>query len=131
MELVFEPGNGTDLLPFGLKRTNIKADVLAQLESQTPPGEPEIDMYRSEGLILGYDTADRLEFIEVTHPSSCLLGGIALLGDLKNVLVSMSAQGHKAPFEDGSYDFKDLGIVLYCPSGTIESAAIYQEGYYD
>ena len=44
---------------------------MSGLDFHTPVGEPETDMYRSEGLILGFDDRSELEFVEVIPPSRC------------------------------------------------------------
>ena len=131
MELIFEPGIGADILPFGINRQDVRSQVLAGLPFDTPPGEPETDMFKSEGLILGYDDENQLEFVEVISPSSLVYAETDLLGNLEFVLASLLELGHRSSLEDGSYDFKSLRLILYCPKGYIESASIYKEGYYD
>ena len=132
MKLVFQPPFGAERLPFGTPRDEVRSGILKGLTFWTPPNEPENDMYKSEGLILGFDDKELLEFIEVISPSSCSYAGMDLLGiPLDNLLEEMASRGHTSESAHGSHNFLDLGIVLYCPGGEIESASIYREGYYD
>lgn len=132
MELDFQPSKGTDKLLFGMTRTEIRALTLRGKPFRVPSNEPESDMYEGEGLILGYDDKDTLEFVEVVLPSTCRFSGIKLLGrSLADVLEDMRQLGHVSHYEDDSHSFAELGIVLFCPDGKIGSASIFREGYYD
>ncbi|GAA4441888.1 hypothetical protein [Bremerella cremea] len=132
MELDFKPHMGTDLLPFGTPRSEVRDVVLEGKRFVTRTSEPRNDFYVSDGLILGYDDQDTLEFIEVFSPSKATFDGIALTDKAtKEVIGEFEKRGHQVPFDDGSYDFRELGIIFYCPEKRIESSSIYREGYYD
>lgn len=132
MDLEFQPLGGADKLRFGTKRNEIRNFVLEGKSFRTPPNEPENDMYEGEGLILGYNGEDELEFIEVVSPSTCQFSGISLIGrSLTEVLEEMRQHGYVSLFEGDSHSFAELRIVLFCPEGNIGSASIYTEGYYD
>ena len=132
MELEFKPPKGTDRLLFGTPRTEIRAIALRGTNFRTPPSDPENDMYEGEGLILGYDDKDELEFVEVVMPSTCHFSGISLIGrPLTDVIQDMRQRGYISHIEDDSHKFDELGIILFCPEGRIGSASIFKEGYYD
>ena len=132
MDLEFTPPSGTDKLPIGKARREDRNHILNGIAYVTPLNEPENDMYESEGLILGFDAHDELEFVEVIPPSTCHFFRSILLGRTAHeVLEDIQRHGHIPQFEDDSYNFKDLGIILYCPGKVIGSASVYPKGYYD
>ncbi|MFN3149943.1 hypothetical protein [Bremerella sp.] len=132
MELEFKPHDGTDQLPFGTSRGEIRDGHLAGKRCVTRRSIPSDDMYPKDGLKLGYDSAEELEFIEVFPPATCQYSGIQLVGSsTKRVLAELEKLGHTTEYDDDSYNFAGLGIILYCPDKKVESASIYKQGYYD
>lgn len=131
MNLVLEPQVGASNLLFGVSRNDVRsALVVGKLE--TKDMEPENDFYESEGLILGYDEKDELEYIEIIKPSTVEYKGTSFFSlSLSKCIAEMNSSGHTSELEDGGYNFKDIGIAFYCPQGVLESVSIYREGYYD
>jgi hypothetical protein len=115
---------------FGKNRSDIRS--ILDLPYKTKISEPENDFYEGCGLILGYDANDELEFIEVIPPSSAEYSGLEFFTHtLDEVLSQMRDLGFSSEFEDGGYNFEDIGITFYCPHKRLESVSLYREGYYD
>lgn len=130
MHLVLEPNVGADLLKFGTERK--KVQNLLQDKPVKKSFEPENDFYENKGLILGYDDDDRLEFIEITQPSTAEFEGINFFSLApKDCINEMKKKGYSAPFDDGGYNFDSVGVALYCPQDQLESVSIYKKGYYE
>ncbi|MEW4452065.1 hypothetical protein AB1L30_05205 [Bremerella sp. JC817] len=88
MELELKPHVGTDLLPFGTPRSEVRDGLLAGKQFVTRTSEPRNDFYVSDGLILGYDDQDTLEFIEVFSPSKATFDGIELTDKATKVVIA-------------------------------------------
>ena len=132
MRLDLEPFVGALPLRFGASRRDVRDSVLAGLTFWGKPDEPENDFYEKEGLILGYNEDDLLEFIEITRPSSCSLYGTDFLDmPIDSALLEMQGHGHSTSLEDASYDYRDIGIVFFCVDDRMASVSIYARGYYD
>jgi hypothetical protein len=69
MNFVLEPNRGAPPFLLGMSRSQVRP-LLAERRLMTVPTEPENDKYPDDGLILGYDPGDRLEYIEVIKPSA-------------------------------------------------------------
>ncbi len=132
MKLTFEPNRGAEpLLIFGVDRSTVRRS-LSPLAFRTKATEPESDFYETEGLILGYDNRDRLEFVEVFPPSTAEFKGLPLLeSTVDEVFEHLRHLGYSSEFDDGGYEFSSIGLAIYCPAGRIESASVFREGYYD
>jgi hypothetical protein len=131
MHLELEPNRGANSLLFGKRRDEVRR-TLGHLVFTTKPHEPQNDFCEKEGLILGYDEQDELEFIEIVKPSSAEFRNIRFFElDLPDVLARMRSLGFSADYDDGGYNFTSIGIALYCPQGELESVSLYREGYYD
>ena len=130
MKLPLEPNIGAGPFRFGTSREEIRA-FLPGVPS-VKKAEPENDFYEHEGLILGFDGENALEFIEIIPPSIASYDDLDLFqASLSECLDRMKKNGHIALFKDGSYDFGKIGIIFYCPAGELESVSVYKRGYYD
>jgi hypothetical protein len=130
MKFQLNPHIGADPLMFGMSRDVVRA-ILSSSELLTKSAEPENDFYIDEGLILGYDESDELEYIEFTLPSSVGFSNVNYFDDeLSVILEKMNMIIPGVKFEDGGYNYKPLGIAIYSPLGKVESVSIYREGYY-
>ena len=130
MHLEFEPNVGAGQLRFGIGRSQVR-----KLLPSTPiinSMEPENDFYESEGLILGYDLNEQLEYIEVIRPSSATYKEIEFFSlNLCDCLTKMKNRGYSAPYDDSGYNFETIGVSFYCPQENLESVSFYKKGYYD
>jgi len=130
MHYVLEPNLGAGALKFSKNRDEIRRLFLSVPITKTR--EPENDFYEKEGLILGYDESDELEYIEIIEPSTAEYRSINFFSlSLNDCLNQLYKCGLKEPYDDGGYNFPAVGIVLYCPQGDIESVSLYRKGYYD
>lgn len=77
MILIIEPKSGTDLIKFNEKRMLVRQKIESSFFIQE--SEPEYDFYVDEGLILGYNKDDFLEYIEIIHPSKAIYQKVDLL----------------------------------------------------
>jgi hypothetical protein len=131
LHLKFEPNIGAAPLNFGASRNAVRTS-LAPLTPRMHATEPENDFYTANGLILGFDRQDNLEFIEVFPPSSAEFGEIRFFEEsLPRILMSLAGMGFLYKEIHGAYRFNTVGISLYCPNQTIESASLFRAGYYD
>lgn len=131
MHLKFEPTIGAGMLAFGVDRSVLRAR-LAPLVPNTQVVEPENDFYTREGLILGFDRQNRLEFIEVFPPSTAEFGQIQFFKKpFPQVLANLTGMGLSYRETHGAYRFDSVGISLYAPKKTIESASLFKPGYYE
>ncbi len=122
---------GADPLLFGMSRAGVRA-ILTGSDLLTKSTEPENDFYPREGLILGYDENDELEYIEFTPPASVSYSDVEFFKDeFSVVLKKMDKKVPGINFEDGGYNFESLGIAIYSPIGKVESVSLYRTGYYD
>lgn len=87
-------------------------------------------MYPSFGLSFDFRADDSLSFVQIFRPLACKYRKVNLLGRLSSVLDKLARMGFEAEFKDGSYDYSELGIVLWCPDKRIETASLYIPGYY-
>jgi len=134
MHFILEPHIGAISqnlsLEFGMKRDRVRS--FFQLPPSIKPVEPENDFYESEGLILGYNSDDKLEYIEIIKPSTAEFKKINFFViSLSDCLDKMKNLGFTASFEDGGYNFESIGLAFYCPHDILESVSLYQEGYYE
>lgn len=128
---VFESNVGAAPLAFGGQRADIRV-LLERYPHKLFTTNPENDYYTGNGFILGYDEEDKLEYIEVFRPAVAVFDGFRLFDcGLRECLVALKMRGLEAPLNDASYDFPNVGLIMYCTRGAIvESASIYREGYY-
>lgn len=131
MHLKLEPNVGANSLVFGTMRNDIRK-LLEGTDLITKSVEPENDFYETEGLILGYDEIEELEFIEIIKPSTVEFKNINFYSlSLSDCIDEMRKYGYIAEFDDGGYNFEAIGVALYCPQKILESVSIYRKGYYD
>lgn len=130
MNFLLEPNVGTNFLKFGMQRHEIRD--LIHAKPMTKEIEPENDFYENEGLILGYDRNQALEFIEIIRPSTVEFKNINFFSlNLSSCITEMKKIGFVAPFADGGYNFETICMSLYCPQDKLESVSLYKKGYYD
>jgi hypothetical protein len=126
--LVFEPNSGASPFLFGSPREELRRLVPA--EPRVAPSQPQYDKYARLGLILGYDTADRLNYIEVFLPSTAHYDGEDLNSAPMEELVRKLAE-EKRYFElGGTLIFTKYGIALGI-HGDTRSASLFTAGCYD
>jgi len=131
MHLTIEPNRATQPLVLGTPRDAVR-QALAPLQPTVQPDEPENDFYLDDGLILGFDASERIEFIEVTPPSTVALCGLDPFGlGIRKLLPALEKSGWKPETVAGCYRFEPLGVSLYCASGKLQSVSVYKAGYYD
>ena len=130
MHFKLEPHRGANPLVFGQNRNEVRR-LLGNLVFTTKRNEPENDFYPKEGLILGYDKKDELEFFEIISPSSAELQDVLFFElNLPDLLEKMRSLGFSSSYEDGGYNFIAMGLALYCPREKLESVSLYRDGYY-
>lgn len=130
MHFEFVPNIGAGPVAFGADRNTVRSR-LTPLVPRTQPTEPENDFYHRDGFILGYDKDNKLEFIEVFSPSTAEYGGVQLLsGSVSEMMTRLASMGHSYNEIHGAYRFDSIGISLYCPRQSIESASLFKAGYY-
>jgi hypothetical protein len=131
MHVIFEPNVGAGPLTFGADRYLVRAR-LAPLVPKTQAAEPENDFYTKQGLVLGFDPHNKLEFIEVFPPSTAEFAQILFFEEaLSRVLARLTGMGLSCKEIHGALRFESVGISLYCPNQAIESASLFRVGYYD
>lgn len=130
MHLIVHPHFGAGPFSFGSAR-KVNREIVGS-DPLTKVSEPENDFFPSDGLILGYDEKDALEFVEIIRPSKADLEEIKFFEiDLLSCLDRLKKNGLVSKFDDGGYNFPSIGLALYCPNGHLESVALYRDGYYD
>ena len=128
----FTINNQRQSKPFalGTDRSEVR-NILANAIFRTKSTEPENDFYLKEGLILGYDGIDKLEFIEIFPPSTAEFLGVRFFdSSLPSVLNQLQTIGLVASFEFGCYRYDAFGLSLFCPENKIESVSLFRKGYY-
>ncbi|MCF6252057.1 MAG: hypothetical protein L3J75_12415 [Methylococcaceae bacterium] len=130
MHFLLEPNVGANNLKFSVQRNTIRN--LIETKPLTKINEPENDFYEKEGLILGYDENDELEYIEIIRPSTAEFQKINFFSiNLSSCVNEMKKSGFVAPFDDGGYNFESIGLTFYCPQDILESVSLYRSGYFD
>jgi hypothetical protein len=89
-------------------------------------------MYTDSAIMLSYDAADELNFIEIGGQTDVVWDGIALTGQpLGSVLASLDTKGVQAEFDgDAIFGFRAFGIGLFtsAPDETdepVEGVSVY------
>ena len=126
--LVFEPNSGASPFLFGSAREELRKLVPA--EPAVIPGEAQYDKYGLLGLFLGYDTADRLNYIEVFLPSTAHYDGDDVNSAPLEELARKLADEKRYFNLGGTLIFTKPGIVLGDHGGT-RSASLFTAGLYD
>lgn len=111
------PWVGTECVRFGDSRKEIRERLGSFSSFRRSSGESPIDHYSSIGLMLHFDEADRLDFIEATAASGLSFSGVQLLArpfgevlaDLRSRSVDFSPDGSGCVLEG-------YGIELYTPA---------------
>jgi hypothetical protein len=130
MHFSFESDIGASPLTFGADRTVVRAG-LSPLVPKTQATEPENDFYTKEGLIVGFDKNNKLEFIEVFPPSTAQFGEVRFFDKpFPQILADLRSMGLSYREIHGAYRFDSVGISLYAPNKTIQSASLFKPGYY-
>jgi hypothetical protein len=130
MHLIIQRDRSIAPFALGSTRDQIRA-LLKDCELTTQPMELENGFYTQEGLVLGYTSDDRLEFIEVFSPSTAEFLGIALVNSPTDVtVVKLGELDLKPAFHAGCIRFDDIGLSLFAPGKRIESVSVYRDGYY-
>ncbi|MBL9083761.1 MAG: hypothetical protein JNK76_18230 [Planctomycetales bacterium] len=130
MNLKINLGKGAGDLTFGNARADVRSR-LGKLSLSTKAQEPENDFYSHDGLILGYDAEDKLEFIEVFPPSGIHYHDVNFFEErLPNLLERLASLGLTLVEQSGGYRCPE-GIAIFCPRGHVESVSVFREGYYD
>ncbi len=132
MKLILQPNIGAEPFLFGEQRSYIRGLISAQ--PKTKSFEPENDFYKDEGIILGYDSNDQLEFIDVSDKCIVEFQGVQFFSlQLQDCLDQMRQLGYSAPYDavGAGYDFSSIGLGLYCEERVIKGVSIYALGYYD
>jgi hypothetical protein len=131
MHFKFEPNVGAQPLTFGADRTAMHS-LLAPLVPKAKITQPENDFYIKQGLILGFDRQNKLEFIEVFPPSTAEFSDVHFFGEtVSQILTRLTDLGLSHKKILGTYRFDSVGISLYCPNQVIESASLFRAGYYE
>lgn len=131
MQFAIEPNVGATPLQFGSVRANVRA-LLAGFSRSQHAAEPENDFYSSDGLILGYDKDDLLEFIEIFPPSSAEFAGVSVFQvELAAFVTKLIEAGGKPAPLSGGQRFPELGVANFCPQKKLESVSVYRREYYD
>jgi hypothetical protein len=126
--LVFEPNGGASPFLFGSAREELRSLVSA--EPRVAPSQPQYDKYARLGLILGYDTADRLNYIEVFLPSTAHYDGDDLNSAPMEELVRKLADEKRYFDLGGTLIFTKYGIALGI-HGDTRSVSLFTAGCYD
>ena len=131
MFLVLDPNSGAVPFRLGMDRSQVRS-MLATYRLLTLPSEPENDKYPSDGLILGYDLHDKLEYIEVTKPSAASYKEIYFVGEnVRDVVQHLTDLGFSPSHDVGSYVFPSINLSIYAPADTVLSVSLFREGYYE
>lgn len=130
------PCEGIDLVRFGERRGEIKARLGEPVTFERTQAGAAIDHYLDLGLMLSFDSADRLEFIEVAEPAEIFFGGISLLERSYGSVVSELGRNGVVGVEDAfGIEFRELCFSLFVQAqgeeGTqVEGVSIFAPGYY-
>jgi hypothetical protein len=124
---------------YGIKLSEDRSQVLQVLSEpakrfqRSQRSKVWTDMYPDIGLMIDYDSSERVEFIQVVPPSEPTFRGIYFIGrPVSDVITELAAFGYDPQFDnDSSYRLDDIGIALYVPYDEVDSVAIYAKGYYD
>ncbi len=127
-KLVFQPNVGAPPFLFGSAREALRKRVW--VKPTVIPSEPQYDKYGPLGLFLGYDTADRLNYIEVFAPSTAHYDGDDLNSVPMEELTRKLADEKRYYNLGGALIFTKYGIVLG-EHGDIRSASLFTAGLYD
>lgn len=126
--LVFQPNVGAVPFLFGSFRKELRGLVPA--EPRVTPSQSQYDKYARLGLFLGYDAADRLNYVEVFLPSNADYNDDDLNSVPMDVLVRKLADERSYFDSNGMLIFTKYGIVLGNHGGT-RSASLFVAGCYD
>ncbi|GGT03864.1 hypothetical protein [Streptomyces chromofuscus] len=102
---------------FGESRASLR-DGLGEYQSfRRTPDAPLIDHFMQAGLMLGFDEADRLNFIECTDRAEPSLSGVRLTGrPLGEVVAELSDRRVPFQLDESGCSLTGLGVSLYSPA---------------
>ncbi|MFE3496149.1 hypothetical protein ACFXOS_24235 [Streptomyces sp. NPDC059175] len=130
------PREGLDLVRFGEGRAETRAR-LGQFVTfrRTPEGAP-VDHYVNLGLMLSFDSSDKVEFIEVAEPAEILFGDVSLLGhSYRRVVSELGRNGVVGAEDDFGVEFRDQCFSLFTQASgegdsQVEGVSVFAPGYY-
>ncbi|MEU6139204.1 hypothetical protein ABZ848_02465 [Streptomyces sp. NPDC047081] len=111
------PWVGTECARFGDSRKEIRERLGSFSSFRRSPGESLIDHYSSIGLMLHFDEADRLDFIEATAASGLSFSGVQLLArPFGEVLADLRSRSVDFSLDGSGCVLDGYGIELYTPA---------------
>ncbi|MFI2317658.1 hypothetical protein AMK17_34810 [Streptomyces sp. CB00072] len=130
------PRKGLDRVRFGEGRMDTRAR-LGQFVTfhRTPEGAP-VDHYVKLGLMLSFDSSDRVEFIELAEPAEILFGNVSLLGhSYRRVVSELWRIGVVGTEDDFGVEFRDQCFSLFSQTpgeddSQVEGVSVFAPGYY-
>jgi hypothetical protein len=126
-----EPWAGLPDARFGETREALRDRFGEHSSFRRGEGEPLIDHYVADGLLLGFDQAGTLAMIEGTKRSGLSLAGVRLVGrPFGGVLEDLAQAGFEAVVDDSGCILEKQGIALYTaaldePEEDVEGAAVF------
>ncbi|MFF4513436.1 hypothetical protein [Streptomyces mirabilis] len=111
------PSVGVEFARFGESRKEIRERLGSFSSFKRSPGDSPVDHYVSIGLMLHFDGADRLDFIEATAASELSFSGVRLLGrPFGEVLTDLRSKSVDFSLDDSGCTLTRYGIELYNPA---------------
>ncbi|MFB7442984.1 hypothetical protein ACFC01_32535 [Streptomyces mirabilis] len=111
------PSVGIEFARFGESRKEIRERLGSFSSFKRSPGDSPVDHYLSIGLMLHFDGADRLDFIEATAASELSFSGVRLLGrPFGEVLTDLRSKSVDFSLDDSGCTLTRYGIELYTPA---------------
>ena len=129
MFLILEPNHGAAPFFLGMSRREVRFMLVGD-RVLTLPSEIENDQYPDDGLVFGYDSDNRLKYIQVTGPSIASYQDIHFVGsNVQEVLRRLAALGFSQTYDAGSYVFPEINLALQAPADRIVSVTMFKDGF--
>ena len=129
------PGVGLVTARFGEERSLHRQRLGGFQSFERTPGAGVTDLYADGLIMLSYDGADRLNFIEISGRTEVVWDDVELTGrPLSSVLDSLESKGIRAVFDgDAVFECSVLGIDLFTsapdePDQPVEGVSVHPVG---
>lgn len=111
------PGVGLEVARFGEARATLRERLGEFSSFVRSPGDSPTDHFASHGLLLSFNKADRLNFIEATPASGIYFSGVLLCGrPFGEILHDLDDLKIEVDVDDAGCSLPGIGLSLYTPA---------------
>jgi hypothetical protein len=125
------PWLGVNVARFGELRFILRERLGDFSSFRREPDGPLIDHYVEAGLLLSFNTDDRLDFMEIVKPADGVYSGVTLVGrPFGEVISELHRNDVDFDLNDSGCSLREKGISLYTPAPdepdvSVEGVAVF------